>query len=197
MHGFVGGGYQGRGNSDNWRMALGEGFPTPCLWGRLFARITEGGPRLREDNERKGDKISGLRCAPLGMTCCSGRMSDGFPPPREQRREGWVPASARTRDRFVHARGHWRAHPHPNLPPSRGKGFVGAERSIFIVMRCFPKGDGSPHARGQGEGRRGCRMCEENGRVHPHPPSSRGQALTFPPSRGEGKEREGMKVPIC
>ena len=31
------------------------------------------------------------------------------------------------------------------------------------------------------EGGMGWRMYEENGRLHPHPPSSRGQALTFPP----------------
>ena len=54
------------------------------------------GPRIREDNEGKGNKIPRLRCAVLGMTCGLGRMSDGFPPPfsrgagpaREQRREG-------------------------------------------------------------------------------------------------------------
>ena len=34
-----------------------------------------------------------------------------------------------------------------NLPPSRGKGLVGAERAIFIVMTCFTKGDGFPPSR--------------------------------------------------
>ena len=38
-------------------------------------------------------------------------------------------------------------HPHPNLPPSRGKGFVATERAIFIVMTCFTKGDGFPPSR--------------------------------------------------
>ena len=75
--------------------------------GRLFAGTTErgrgsrppvftGAGSRREDNEGKSCEIPGLRCAALGMTCGPGRMSDGFSSPREQRREGWVPASART-----------------------------------------------------------------------------------------------------
>ena len=35
-----------------------------------------------------------------------------------------------------------------SMHPSRGKGFIGAEGAIFIVMT-FGKGDGSPHSRGQ------------------------------------------------
>ena len=64
-----------------------DGSPPPVFTG--------AGSR-RGDNEGKGCEIPGLRCAALGMTCGPGRMSDGFSSPREQRREGWVPASART-----------------------------------------------------------------------------------------------------
>ena len=37
------------------------------------------GPRIREDNEGKGNKIPRLRFAALGMTC--GAAGDGFLPP--------------------------------------------------------------------------------------------------------------------
>ena len=63
-------------------------------------------------------------------------------------RGGWIPwGRAPTRDaptgeawgvgRGMMRVGVGSSHPHPNLPPSRGKGFVG---------------EGSPHTRGQGEG---------------------------------------------
>ena len=92
----------------------------------------------------------------LGMTC-GVRWGDGRFANRPYgggkgrgtgRGIGWVPACARTRveEGF---------HPHPNLPPSRGKG-----------------------------GDRG-------GGLHPHPPSSRGQALAFPLEGGREGEGKG------
>ena len=120
------------------------------------------GPRIREDNERKGNKIPRLRCAALGMTCGLGRMSAGFPPPSSRGQAlcennggegrgmtcGWrkgdgsphprgqgrgrVPASARTREgmgpRMREDKGGGGFHPHPGLPPSRGKGGLRAVR---------------------------------------------------------------------
>ena len=47
-----------------------------CLYGgRLCVGTTEGGmgPRIREDNEGKGNNIPRLRFAVLGMTCGPGR----------------------------------------------------------------------------------------------------------------------------
>ena len=75
---------------------------------------------------------------------------------------GWIPAFAgmtkgsavfwrmtggsRTAPTEENVVGH-EVHPHPNLPPSRGKGFVATEQAIFIVMPCFTKGDGFPPSR--------------------------------------------------
>ena len=83
-------------------------------------RLSAGGmgPRIREDNEGKGNKIPRLRCAALGMTCGLGRMSAGMDSrPRFHGGRlsagatevgarghvggggrGWVPACARTRE---------------------------------------------------------------------------------------------------
>ena len=120
---------------------------------------------------------------------------------------GWVPACARTTGGGVGGRAvpepplregnvvGWGSPPSPvftragsNLPPSRGKGFVGVEWAIFLVMTCgWPRclrvarrggmgprmGDNgggwvcTPHARGGREGNRrgmGPRMREDNGR---------------------------------
>ena len=148
----------------------GGGVSAPVFMGvRLFVGTTEGGmgPRIREDNGG-----GGMGCRTRRTYGQALRRTGGWvPAPPCARRTGGCPVFTRTGS---------------DLPPSRGEGFVGAERSIFIVMTCFPKGDGSPHPRGQRWGGMGCRMYEENGRLHPHPPSSRGQALTFP--RQEGRD---------
>ena len=61
-----------------------------------------------------------------GTTGRGAEMTGGAGGPQEQRMEGWIPASARTRERggFPHSSrgelsvgGHGRVHPHPNLPP--------------------------------------------------------------------------------
>ena len=64
---------------------MGMGSRPRLHEGRLFAGTMEGGmgPRIREDNEGKGNKIPRLRCAALGMTCGPGRKRDGFTLPRE------------------------------------------------------------------------------------------------------------------
>ena len=93
-------------------------------------------PRMREDNGR-GSRGGG-RFANRPYEGTGGRVR-GSPPSPVLTRAG------------------------SNLPPSRGKGFVGVERAIFLVMTCgWPRclrvargdgdRDGSPHPRGQREG---------------------------------------------
>ena len=154
--------------------------------GRLSTGATEGGmgPRIREDNEGKGNKIPRLRCA-AGMTCGLGRMSDGFPPPfsRGQAlrgsnggRGGGMTCGWRKGDGSPHARGQGRGRlsgqgrgrPHPGLPPSRGKGGLRAVRepplrrggrrglAVAAATHGFHPGENVPDLRQQlvGDGRR-------------------------------------------
>ena len=73
IHGFVGGGYQGRGISaiGGWQWGRGRGSRPRLHEGRLFAGITEGGrgPRMREDKEREGWVVACARrtggCTPI------------------------------------------------------------------------------------------------------------------------------------
>ena len=107
----------------------------------------------------KGEK-GGSRTAPTGGECCRVR---GSPPSPVFTRAG------------------------SNLPPSRGKGFVGAKWAIFLVMTCGWR-RGAQGGRGAWERGMGPRIREDNGRgrgLHPHP--------NLPPSRGKG----GGWVPAC
>ena len=142
-------GQANRGWRQQW---VGEGWR---LW--LFGRYTwvcgrrvsgEGGFRQLEDGSGGGGGV------PAPVSTRAG-------PLREQRREGGVPACARTRDGFVHARGHWRVHPHP--PSSWGqdlaRGQGGEGRQDFSTpLRCARNdmcevgkedGDGFPPRREQ------------------------------------------------
>ena len=114
---------------------------------------------------------------------------------------GWVPASARTREgrgptRLCGRGTAGRFSVGTTEPGSWGwvpasartrEGWVPA--LVFTGGRLFAGTteagrDGSPHPRG-------------HGRVHPHPPSSRGQALTFPPEEGRERGRwEGERVAL-
>ena len=91
-------------------------------------------------------KILRLRFATLRMTC----GGDGFPHAREQRERDGSPHARGQRVGDGGAANHptgedavrHGVHPHPpssrgqalNLPPSRGKGFVGAQQAIFIII---------------------------------------------------------------
>ena len=130
---------------------VGGGFPLPSSRGRLSVGGMGMGPRIREDNGRGWIPASvfagaGSLCGGWGWVPAYARTTEG----------GWVPASrgqrvgrqwgtggsrtAPTEGEYCRARG---SPPSPvftragsNLPPSRGKGFVGDERAIFIVMTC-------------------------------------------------------------
>ncbi len=126
--------------------------------GRLCAgkRVSGGWiPAFRRNDERERGLLADdgrFANRPCGGECCRARGS----PPIPRLHEGRL-----------------------NLPPSRGKGLVGAERAISIVMTCFTKGDGLPPSRekrevgwatggtllrGTEEGM-GPRIREDNGRV--------------------------------
>ena len=99
------------------------------------------GPRIREDNGSGGvgSRIPSAR----GET--GSLWGDGSPHTRGQRVGAWGRGTggsrtAPTEGEYCRALG---SPPSPvftragsNLPPSRGKGFVGDERAIFIVMTC-------------------------------------------------------------
>ena len=128
--------------------------------GRMAVR-DEGGATARID--------SSLRCATFKMTCC-GAKEDGSPNSRGHAGWGWIPASVFTGVGLCAAVGDGDGSP----PPV----FTGAG------SRREDKGWGI------GAGGRAVReppLRKENigGHwVHPHPPSSRGQALTFPHQGG-------------
>ena len=117
------------------RTTGGGGFPHPSLRGRVLRggmgmgpRIprTIGGQDLGEDTGAWGRGTGGSRTAPTEGEYCRAR---GSPPSPVFTRAG------------------------SNLPPSRGKGFVGDERAIFIVMTC---GECAALRSGGGRGRRRC-----------------------------------------
>ena len=77
-----------------------------------------------------------------------------------------------------------------NLPPSRGKGLVGAERAIFIVMTCFTKGDGfSPSREKREVGGATVRDAPSRygrGDGSPHPRGQRRGTVNLPRLHGGG-----------
>ena len=115
---------------------------------------------------------------------------------------GWVPASASSRGQDLDARttGGGRAVRDPFL---RSKG-AGGRRRVPAFARTTGGGRAvrAPFLRGKGWGwvpacartREGRLFVGNVGGDHPHPPSSRGQALTFPPSRGKGFVGAGRAV---
>ena len=138
------------------RTTGGGGFPLPSARGRSgmgrIARTTGRGwvPRIREDNGRgDGFPLPSLR----GHALRAGGDGDGSPPPPSRGQDldarttggAWGRGTggsrtAPTEGEYCRARG---SPPSPvftragsNLPPSRGKGFVGDERAIFTVMIC-------------------------------------------------------------
>ena len=128
--GEVGGGWATVGDAPS-RYGRGDGSPHPRGQrgeGRLIFPVFTGAGSAREK------RVSGGWIpAFAGMTKGSAvfwRMTGG----------------SRTAPAEENVVGHG-VHPHPNLPPSRGKGLVGAERAISIVMTCFMKGDGLPPSR--------------------------------------------------
>ena len=114
---------------------------------------------------------------------------------------GWIPAFAgmtkggavfwrmtggsRTAPTEENVVGHG-VHPHPNLPPSRGKGLVGAERAISIVMTCFTKGDGFPPSR---------EKREVGGATVGDAPSKYGGGSPHARGHGGGARRRGSPLP--
>ena len=134
---------------------------------------------------------------------------DGFPPPFSRGQalrgnngvvrwnNGWVGGmgGSRTAPTGENVVGHG-VHPHPNLPPSRGKGFVAAEREIFIVMTSGKGMTGEEGALRRNAGEMmwmGSRLRFHEGRLFagtteggmgPRPPSSRGQDLDARTRRG-------------
>ena len=113
------------------------------------------GPRMREDNGRgsRGRAVPEPPLRGVGRTAYNGRPQ-GSPLQGEDGgvgEGGWVPAFARTT-------GRGKGHSPPsliftragsNLPSSRGKGFVGAERAIFLVMTGCDLGRQLGHGRYQ------------------------------------------------
>ena len=179
------------------------------LWGRWRRQRGRFANRPYEEGKRacEGSEIPRLRYASLGMPCCSG--NGGWVPAFARTREGEVIRGERCRGSppspvFTRAGS--------NLPPLKGEGICGrsgrsgkgiasATRffdSAALRMTCWVRGqdgrprgtpvrgsvqeggDGSPHPRGHGRGRL---FVGNVGGDHPHPPSSLGQALTFPPGR--------------
>ena len=98
------------------------------------------GPRIREDNG-KGESGGGAVPEPplrgVGRTAYNGRPQ-GSP---LQGKDGGVGEGSPPSPIFTRAGS--------NLPPSRGKGFVGAERAIFLVMTGCDLGRQLGHGRYQ------------------------------------------------
>ncbi len=96
------------------RVGVGDGFPSLSSWGKALRGHDEGmGPRIRED--KSGDGFPSLSSW--------GQALRGYD-------EGMGP-------RIREDKSGGRLHPHPSLPPSRGR---------------KKRGDGSPHPRGHGRG---------------------------------------------
>ena len=145
-------------------------------WVPASARTTGGGtvdlPRLHGGGlcARKTGEVGG-GWATVGDAPSRYGRGDWSPHPRGQR-GGWIPASV-----FTGAGS--------NLPPSRGKGLVGAERAISIVMTCFTKGDGLPPSREKREvgwataGDAPSKYGRGDG--SPHPRGQRGEGRLFFP----------------
>ena len=78
---------------------------------------------------------------------------------REDKREERAVCERCLRGRMLVGHG---VHPHPNLPPSRGKGIADSERAILIVVTGRGTGKmGSPHPRGQEGGEGGLRAASD------------------------------------
>ena len=148
-------------------------------YGRRMAGWGKGNGSPHSRGQREGE--SGGRAVPepplrgVGRTAYNGRPQ-GSPLQGEDGRVGkggWVPASARTTGGGVGG-GRFPNRPYEGLVAQhitgdhKGRPYRGR-------MAGWGKGDGSPHPRGQREGGKD---------IHPHPPSSRGQALTFPHQGG-------------
>ena len=126
----------------------GDGSPLPSLRGRVLRGGTGMGPRIREDNgggdgspppRLRGGRIS-TRGQRVEMAVGDGRFPNHPYEGECCRTRGSPPSPVLTRAGS-------------NLPPSRGKGFVGDERAIFIVMIC---GECAALRSGGGRGRRRC-----------------------------------------
>ena len=163
----------------------GDGSPHPRGQrgvGRLFFHVFTGAGSLRENG-------CGWGWIPAfaGMT----KGSAVF---------WWMTGGSRTAPTEENVVGH-EVHPHPNLPPSRGKGFVATERAIFIVMPCFTKGDGFPPSREKrevgGATTRDAPSGYGRGDGFPHSRGQRGEGrLFFPVFTGAGSARE-KRMLVC
>ena len=205
----------------------------PCLHGVRLVRgaLTQGmGPRIREDTGGDGSPSLSSR----GQALRRHSRGDGSPRPRghgwgwvpvpvftgsgsaRALTRGWVSACARTRGE--------RLHPHPSLPPSRGKekerGWVPASARTRVgngfpslssrsqALRRHSRGDGSPRPRGHEERGGSPSLSVTGGRLFAGIHEGMGHRifedtggedftpiLAFP-LRGDGK-REGMGPRPC
>ena len=135
----------GRISTRGQRVGVGDGSPHSRGQGRGWATARDvasgygrrdGSPRSETFTEpQAGDLIGKNQNGVQSQICTPGFRLGG-------RNDGWDrglgAGGQAVREpplRKEHIVGHW-VHPHPNLPPSRGKGFVGDKRAIFIVMPC-------------------------------------------------------------